>query len=517
MPRGLTGVSVAVLVAILAFGCTPSAAPDKPGPVVVVGVDGGSWQVIRRLWEEGRLPHLRALSERGVVSDLMPVASASPVIWTSMATGVRPERHGIEGFVVPTERGPIPVSSALRKVPALWNMATVTGRRVAVLGWWASWPAEEVNGIVASDRPFGTGSEAFYPADLEVSFTELAERHMEEGTQIPRHFVQDGAMGRLAVQSAGEDFDLILVYQRTVDMVSHRYWRYFRRNATETNAPADVEKYGPIIPAAYEDLDRLVGELVEAGSPDTNLFVVSDHGFHAMKGPQVRVSFDMNGILRELGYQRLDESGAIEWSESVAMSLSLGTSYRVRPIQVGPPGGALSEAEAARIESELRADLERLRWGSGQQAFRVRRAKREERERGADLEVVVLGGGATQQIFLDGEALRTKAGVRPGLSGSHGARTRGIFLAAGPAIDETAELELIHTLDVAPTILAAMGLPVGEDFDGSARLEIFRSTFLERYPLRTISSWGGRDAAGVVESPVDEELVEELKSLGYLN
>ena len=63
-----------------------------------------------------------------------------------------PRVHGITGFVVPTPKGDVPISSTVRKVPALWNMTARTGRRTAVLGWWGSWPAEEIDGVVVTDR-----------------------------------------------------------------------------------------------------------------------------------------------------------------------------------------------------------------------------------------------------------------------------------------------------------------------------------------------------------------------------
>ena len=165
------------LVASPAFlACADSSRQSAPpGPVVVVGIDGASWSVIEQLWSTGRLPHLRQLAESGVTSRLTPVANPSPVIWTSMATGVLPERHGITNFVVNTEAGQVPVSSALRRVPAIWNMVSAAQRRVAVLGWWASWPAEEVSGIVVSDRAGADIDRAFHPPGFRSEFLSIVE------------------------------------------------------------------------------------------------------------------------------------------------------------------------------------------------------------------------------------------------------------------------------------------------------------------------------------------------------
>ena len=114
--------------------------PEKPRPLVVVGIDGAEWDVVEQLWAEGKLPHLKAIAERGVTEVLRTRYGSSPVIWTTIATGRESRVHGITGFTVPTAEGEVPVGSTLRRVPALWNMASTAGLRVAVVSWWASWP-----------------------------------------------------------------------------------------------------------------------------------------------------------------------------------------------------------------------------------------------------------------------------------------------------------------------------------------------------------------------------------------
>src|SRR5215210_5027942 len=155
LDRHLLAVLLAALalVAGILYSCRREAASaGRRPPLIVIGIDGGDWKVIRRLWSEGKLPNLKAIAGRGVATTLRTAYNSSPVIWTTIATGVSPTIHGITDFVVATPRGDVPISSAVRKVPALWNMLSRTGRRVAVLGWWGSWPAEQVNGVVLTDR-----------------------------------------------------------------------------------------------------------------------------------------------------------------------------------------------------------------------------------------------------------------------------------------------------------------------------------------------------------------------------
>ena len=80
------------------------------------------------------------------------------MLWNSIATGKRPNKHGIHGFMEPdTHSGGIrPVSSTSRKVKAIWNILTQRGYKTHVLGWFAGHPAEPINGISVSDFPYAT-------------------------------------------------------------------------------------------------------------------------------------------------------------------------------------------------------------------------------------------------------------------------------------------------------------------------------------------------------------------------
>ena len=83
----------------------------------------------------------------GRIASFMPVLS--PILWTTAATGVGPEVHHVLDFQeVDGKTGEkVPISGRSRRVPAVWNLASAAGRRVGVVGWWATHPAEKVNGL----------------------------------------------------------------------------------------------------------------------------------------------------------------------------------------------------------------------------------------------------------------------------------------------------------------------------------------------------------------------------------
>jgi predicted AlkP superfamily phosphohydrolase/phosphomutase len=124
---------------------------------VVVGLDGADWQLLDDYVKAGAMPQLARLAaegRRGVLVTQHP--PLSPLVWTTMMTGRGPLEHHILDF---TRRAPgtgarEPITSDERRVPALWNMADQRGRRSAVLGMWATYPAETIRGVVVSDRLF---------------------------------------------------------------------------------------------------------------------------------------------------------------------------------------------------------------------------------------------------------------------------------------------------------------------------------------------------------------------------
>ena len=122
--------------------------------LLIVGWDAADWQVIDPLIKQGRMPVLAGLITRGIRSDLSTLEpKLSPLLWTTIATGRTPDRHGIANFVEPKPDGSglRVATSTSRKVKALWNIASQSGLRSQVTGWYASHPAEPILGSVTSN------------------------------------------------------------------------------------------------------------------------------------------------------------------------------------------------------------------------------------------------------------------------------------------------------------------------------------------------------------------------------
>ncbi len=289
--------------------------------VLIVGWDGADWLMIRPLLRAGRLPHLAGLIERGVSGELrsqMPLLS--PLVWTTIATGRPVLDHGIADFLVqdPDSGALVPISSASRKVHALWTLLEPFGLTVDVVGWWATWPAEAVRGTMVSDRVAyqlfdiedGSNEGKVHPPELwsdvqarlvsaeEIGHDELSrfvdvspeevdrlwnslppERRQENKVNHLRKILATTMSYHAIILSLLEDqADLTLAYYEGTDTTGHLFARYLPpRMAGVTEE--EVRRFGAAMPEFYAYADELLGELLAAVDDDTVVLVISDHGF----------------------------------------------------------------------------------------------------------------------------------------------------------------------------------------------------------------------------------------------
>jgi predicted AlkP superfamily phosphohydrolase/phosphomutase len=500
------------LLALAVGGCRPENA-KRETPLLVVGIVGGDRTAIESLWDRGELPALRRLAKAGSFNALTTDFGISPVIWTTIATGVEPAEHGITDFVVPTERGDIPVSSAVRRRPAIWNMLTRVNRRVAVLGWWATWPAEPVSGLLVSDRAtLGVGKE-ISPGELSGELAGWLESARTEGAAFggnPTSELQDRVVAIAARQVLEKPPELVLAYFRSVDLASHDFWHRFAPAEFPRGAPrgaADSRDPDPVR-SAYRAVDEALASMLSAAPADLSVMVLSDHGFRAETANSLQILLDFDRLLERLGWLVRTPDGGIDTAQSRAWVVDSPDYRVVKRIRFA------EGLDAAAASAELERDLARVRFAAPGPAFLVRPVNRRDRRHGAEMV-------ATVDVEIAGPELRVDGELAPGIvthfgriSGGHDRDTAGILLCAGPMFEPGARVS-VSIRDIAPTILHALGLPVADDFSGAVAIDLLAAPIRNR-PVRRIASWGLREANAPVESEADRKLLNELGALGYL-
>ena len=283
----------------------------RPPRVLLIGLDGADLEQVEALVAAGRLPHLAGLMERGAYGELETVANASPIVWTSIATGVVPPKHGIEFF----RRDGEPAASTMRRRPAFWNILSHYDRTVGVLGWWATFPAERVRGYLVSPyvllmpprgaetrvRPFWSPGDPrkTHPPELESELADLL--YLEEDVDLaampslyagPERttntgwvLAKDRSYYEMARRLMAErPVDLVAVYFQAIDAASHDHERWVHGpNVNQVRSarvgPEEAEAAWARVESMYAWIDGLVGGLLERTGPETDVLVVSDHGW----------------------------------------------------------------------------------------------------------------------------------------------------------------------------------------------------------------------------------------------
>jgi predicted AlkP superfamily phosphohydrolase/phosphomutase/Tfp pilus assembly protein PilF len=286
--------------------------------VIWIGLDGFDFEIADRLGSEGKMPNWKRLAKEGYTAQLKSfIPILSPIVWTTLATGVAPDLHRVLDFqeVEPATGQKIPISGRSRAVPAIWNVASASGLSVGVVGWWATHPAEQVQGFFVSDHAspilFEGASRAgdAYPSSLSAGIEQILARDSPVSDEELTRFVampaseiakeRAGAVGlsnrivalartigatRAASRIARELYDrnlpdLTMLYFEGTDVVGH----LFAADVPPRMSCVDDQeftRYSRAVDEYYALVDRLLGQWMRRVEEDgATLIVNSDHGF----------------------------------------------------------------------------------------------------------------------------------------------------------------------------------------------------------------------------------------------
>ncbi len=287
--------------------------------VMVLALDGLDPKIVDLLMSEGKLPNFAEMRSNGAYGELLSMEPLlSPVVWTTIATGKTPDKHGIAHFVAQDENGDRqPVTSQMRQVSALWNMYTVMERSVVVVGWWATWPPEQVKGTIVSDHTsyhflFEQGSSAIQESKL-LTYPESAWQQIRRSVVRPHQLALTDVTpyASIAASEFDEPFDfnndishlkwllaattsytrialelwqsqqphLLMAYVEGTDSASHLFGHLFRADGLAGELEEQHQKFGNTVEAMYLYADKIVGQFMQEMDDDTVLVVLSDHGF----------------------------------------------------------------------------------------------------------------------------------------------------------------------------------------------------------------------------------------------
>lgn len=304
----------------LCLACARPAPPNPHRPLIFVGLDGADWQLLDAYAAAGTMPNLaRLLAEgrSGALRSLDP--PLSPLVWTTMMTGVSPLEHRILDFTrfSPATGEREPITSDERRAPAVWNLASAAGLEVAVLGMWATFPPEPVAGWMVSDRfsSFTTrGAEppagSVHPPELErrsrailaetersVDFAALAaylpwlsqgdfaaavadpDPYARPVSALRQILIETRVYHALARAALERRPPLLIAYFQGTDTLGHVFAPFAPPRQPAVTA-ADFERYSEVPARYFAEIDRLLGDYLRAAQETgAVLMLASDHGF----------------------------------------------------------------------------------------------------------------------------------------------------------------------------------------------------------------------------------------------
>lgn len=333
-----------------------------PQKLLIIALDGATFDLILPWSEQGKLPNLRRLIHAGITS---PLISTFPPLtgpaWSSFMTGKSPAMHGVLEFFRRQEGTYRQVLNSRVDIDgkSLWRYLNDAGKDVGVMGVPLTYPPEQIKGFMITGllTPFGR-RDFTYPPDL------LDELEEQLGTYLLRHdekyrpnnpypfikeqfeILENNTQAALYLMK-NKTWDVFMIHFLGTDCVQHELWHTL--DPTHPNHdPAEVERLGNVIEDFYMRVDASVGRILEAADDDTAVVVMSDHGF----GPVYKF-INFNVWLLEQGLLRLKNS--------------LGTRLRYLLFRLGFNYNVLGHWV--------------LKLGLGKQAKQMGRAKREDWQR----------------------------------------------------------------------------------------------------------------------------------------
>lgn len=552
-----------------------------PGKVLVIGLDGATFDLLKPWMAEGHMPFLKSLMDGGAHGDLestMPPLTAAA--WVSFATGVNPGKHGLFDFVFP-RNGSYDVLVAnpkLRDAEPLWSAASRHGKQVGIVSVPMTYPPDPVNGFMLSCfMTPGPDSEYSYPRELKHDLirdgfhfeTALSEKH--RSGDIGKFLAEVAQSTRNRLEAVlhlmtTREWDLFTFVFQSTDLLQHELWRLIDPSHPR-HSDAEAAQYLPQWKAYYDTLDAHLAQMVKAAGPDATVIVMSDHGFgrvthlfyvnnwlldhgylvrkrgpwHALKEWTFRLGLTPMNVFKTLTYLHLawlrqnfrfgQQYGLakklffsfddIDWARTRAFSFgNFGQIYlNVKGRQqhgVVEPG-----AEYERLMGEIAEGLKAYIDPMSGRPFVEKVLRRDEIYRGKHYDdapdLIALSRGLEYVSFGTTDFGNNRVTGRIfGMTGYH--RMNGILIMNGPGVRRGVRLDGAAIVDMAPTILYALGVPVPEIMDGRVLRGAFDDAWLAaRGDAQREAGAGGNGTGDPAYTPEEEDLVQErLRELGYL-
>lgn len=546
--------------------------------VLMVGLDGATFSVLRPLADAGRLPHLAEMLESSASGTLnSTVPPITPTAWTTIFTGKNPGRHGLFDFqaIDPEtyERRTVQAGGHLEK--PLWQILSEAGIKSSVIDVPFTWPPRPFDGIMLTG--YGTprlpGTVLTHPANLAEqlpaelrSFVRVAlpEQAFDRSDAFIEEWsvIMDERERLLEAFAKKKDWRFFFTVFSITDNLAHLLWTYYEPTHPNYKHP-DAEKYRDVFFKAYERCDRMLGRLREWAGPDCVTLAISDHGFGSVRPRQFIFQLLADGgfILPRQGSSFGRLTGALQRTALRAYNAHPVLREFVKGMRPGSRerlkgalkrGGLVADGEEIDVEksSIIPSTFGLQLWVNSRDRFPNAPVSEDQKPKVLERLVErlnasrdpVTGRAVFKKVYRGGDVYSGPAEQRapdlileyedvygqhkaeepsemnPGLEGGH--TSEGILLASGPGVGR-GKIRGATLEDLAPTVLHLLGRPIPADMDGKVLEDIFDQSFMAAHPIertqieaRFVAGEAGSTSGYTPEQ--EAEVTRQLEDLGYL-
>jgi len=480
-------------------------------------------------------------------------------------TGVNPGKHGVFDFTVRGPHGLTWANSRAVRAPKLWDILSQHGKRVSVINVPVTYPAEPVNGYVIPGFLTPQGATRFtYPPELYDELVKAAGDYVinvkiagrEKGNEAAARTlvaeIKDAVVKREAAVHYLLDnhpTDFMMVVFMSLDKIQHVFWKYLDSQSPLYHT-AEGARYRELVIPCYEQIDAVVGRLMARRNGQMTLILMSDHGFGTLEK-----HVDLNRWLSDRGLFRIRRGqvllrelrrrlgikcktmsqlhggvaadpmkmNCIDWTQTRAFCGEISGQGIFINLRGREPQGIVEPGpEYERLRDQIIKDLSSWREPGSDRLIVDRVYKREELyvgphiDKAPDLLVVMRDYG----YLLLNSVRFTSRGYLRDVGDARGFHRRdGIFAAWGHQIVPGLHIEAAEIIDLAPTILHLMGLPVPQTMDGKVLETIFAPGSAADRPIvydRSAREAGVDDDEQVYSNDEADEIRGRLQDLGYL-
>jgi predicted AlkP superfamily phosphohydrolase/phosphomutase len=502
-------------LALMAAGPGCGSRGGQGGKVLVVGLDGGTWELVQPWIDRGDLPNFQRLQQHAAWGDLASsVPYLSPPAWTTAVTGVNPGRHAIYDFQrrLPQDTVVVNETAKSRRAQPIWRMLGPSGKRVLLMNIPMTDPPDPVNGLFIAGFPHLDKTGYTYPPELERKLGDYPldelQMRLAPGTEDSLlALYQRSIASRLRITLEwlkSEPYDLLWMVFTATDRIQHTFYMFIDPQNPNYDA-ARAARYESAIHDLWVQVDQALGEILATAGPDISTLVLSDHGFGPMR-------YD----LKLMNYLLRPGSSLRQWEATHAYVLDRSDAARIYIARSShDPRARLNETDARRVREKIVDELRRAVDPATGRAICERVWVNEEvfagmhAEKGPDIVVLPSYG-----YFLTYGDLTPAPGQpyvvphSPLLSGWH--RMNGVYALRGPHGDAERAYGLT---DITPTLLYLLGEPIPEGLDGELMRGVIDPVYLQEHPPRETGPLQEDDRQ---LSPKEMEQLRRLQSTPYI-